>query len=298
VRALPETHRWAALVFAYPSASGLTLATVWLDLDHCRRALLALDLASTEAKEQAERALFEHAIETTPRPIAEPTVAALREVFAEIVDDRLRPALVDSGHWSPNGVLIAKSEVGGLPVLVDDVEIGRTISGELRLAGVLAGPHRVNLGDGAPSDVVIGQGGEAKVVYLPPAKGPHPTRFYAEVAGLGLVGAGALVLAIGAVRAGDSTDYTCLRPPGTECAGSIPVGTGYDSDGLPSEGGDVVTSGPGFLALGSALGAAGLGLSGGAWALGDQEDPPLLAAILALALGVVTYGAVTLVVGD
>ena len=299
VKAVPEGPRWLGLVFVTerPGGKGLSLATLWLELESARKiaAAPASDAAKLEAREST---LYAQAIETPRTQLPAAESQALRGYFGALCDGPLAAAFQAKGHRQESGSLQVRTEGPELPVRIDGVEVGRTSGGQLDLRGIRVGAHQVELPGRPPQGVQIERGAAAILTFGPEPLPPHPARSIARISALVLAGAGLAVLTVGAAHASGGT-AGCLVAQGASaeaCPGAVLVGTGGDSGTSPSDP-RALSSGPGYLALGLGLGAAAVGLVYGS-TLGLEEDPPWWALILGLGLGVVSYGVVTVLGGD
>lgn len=299
VKAVPEGPRWLGLVFVTerPGGKGLSLATIWLELETART--IAAEPATNAAMiEVRESALYAQAIETPRSQLPSAESRELRAYFGALYDGPLAAAFAAKGHRQESGSLRVLTEGPDLPVRIDGVEVGRTSGGQLDLRGIRVGTHRVEL-PGRPAQAVpIERGAAATLTFGPEPLPPHPARSMARISALVLAGAGLAVLTVGAAQASGGT-AGCLvsqRASAEECPGAVLVGTGGGSDASPADP-RALSSGPGYLALGLGLGGAAAGLVYGS-TLGLEEDPPWWALILGLGLGVLSYGVVTVLGGD
>lgn len=201
-----------------------------------------------------------------------------------------RPSLESTEHWAPNGELRIEGPEG-LEIIVDQQQVGVTAEPSTTISGLRIGPHQVALRD--PLGRVQDPGAELKIeqgrttLHAPRLEsGPNLApqlrtfTFFTGVA-LGLTGAGLMT-------------WAALSPPERTAlslcpAGECPPGTrGFRRS---SElGGSDTPSGPLVVPLGYSLLGAGVGMSIGSVAIGEEWSWPWAAWLIGLATFGLSYG--------
>jgi hypothetical protein len=194
------------------------------------------------------------------------------------------------GHWAPYASLELSSNVDGAQLTVDERTVGTVRAGTQRVEQLRAGTRRVGLGlpgyDPVVATVELGPGDVARLdLELSRSRGPLVDIFL--WGGVGLIGAGAAVSAVGAVAAGGRSTPVCIQ-----IAVEAPcprqgefVTTGGETGGVPNPPGLAIAP------FGFALAATGLGLVAGSWLGADLgEHWWWISALSSLAVGAGTYG--------
>ncbi|MBK6687733.1 MAG: hypothetical protein IPG45_24880 [Deltaproteobacteria bacterium] len=201
-----------------------------------------------------------------------------------------RATLEVTGHWAPNGDLRIEGPEG-LEVVVDQQLIGTTAGPATTFTGLRIGAHRVALRD--PLGRVEDPGAELKVeqgrttLYVPRLEsGPNlapQLRTFTFFTGVALSLTGVGLMSWAALSPPERTVLSLC--PGGDC----PAGTaGFRRS---SElGGSDTPSGPLVVPLGYSMLGAGVGMSIGSLALGDEWSWPWAAWLIGLGTFGLSYG--------
>lgn len=201
-----------------------------------------------------------------------------------------RPTLESTGHWAPNGELRVEGPEG-LEVVVDQQQVGVTAGSATTVSGLRIGPHQVALRD--PLGRVQDPGAELQIeqgrttLYVPRLEsGPNLApqlrtfTFFTGVA-LSLTGVGLMTWA--ALSPPDRTVISLC--PGGEC----PPGT-HGFRRSSELGGSDTPTGPLVVPLGYSLLGAGVGMSIGSVAIGEEWSWPWAAWLIGLGTFGLSYG--------
>lgn len=201
-----------------------------------------------------------------------------------------RPTLESTGHWAPNGELRVEGPEG-LEIIVDQQRVGATAGPATVISGLRVGPHQVVLRD--PLGRVQDPGVELKVeqgrttLYAPRLEsGPNLApqlrtfTFFTGVA-LSLTGAGLMTWA--ALTPPEQTVLSLC--PGGECP---PGAQGFRRSSELT--GSQTPAGPLVVPLGYSLLGAGLGMSIGSVAIGEEWSWPWAAWLIGLGTFGLSYG--------
>ncbi len=231
-------------------------------------------------RDEIEQAIFTRSPRTPPVNTSIRDGPSVRDTIDALVTGHLAEALARLGRWSPFGAATLNSSCDGCEVILDDRLVGIARFGRLRIMGVRAGEHRLQLRRNGVTMV------RCRFSVVP----PHSTvvrpsacvavgtetpieRLVLRYGGLATGIAGAALVTVGIVQASTGPRAICVTPAEANGDGCAELGAptlGFDSDPSLTDRRDRVNpSGVPTVALGAGLLGMGATLAAGSWLWDD-----------------------------